>query len=63
MIIGDQNLSADGGKFNFDDDKVRSAFTKASLSQLKMLDDTQVVEAQMNGDTMFMATGKDLTGK
>lgn len=61
MIVGDQNLTPDGGKFNFNDKSVRTAFDKANLKQLKMLDDTQVVQAQMNGDTLFVVSGKDLT--
>jgi len=61
MIIGDENLTPDGGKFSFDDSKVRSAFDKAHLKQLKMLDDTQIVQGQMNGDTVFVVGGKDLS--
>lgn len=60
MIVGDKDLTPDGGKFNFDDSKVRSAFDSAKLSNLKMLDDTQIVQAQMNNETLFVVTGKDL---
>ncbi|OJW28883.1 MAG: hypothetical protein BGO51_16280 [Rhodospirillales bacterium 69-11] len=60
MIIGDKDLTADGGNFNFADAKMRSAFDKAKLSNLRMLDDTQVVQAHKSNETFFVVTGKDL---